>query len=193
MRQYIRPILHILLLAIALPLTGGAINEAFAADGKLPFSIPKDPQTLPQTALIVTEKGDFEIEFYREEAPITVRNFEYLGRKGFYKNLTFHRYVPNFVIQGGDPLGTGKGGPGYSIPPENSDLRHIRGSLGMARLPSEVNPERNSNGSQFYICLGSAPHLDGLYTVFARVINGLENVDRLRPGDRILEVKFPKN
>ncbi|MCC6221130.1 MAG: peptidylprolyl isomerase [Deltaproteobacteria bacterium] len=133
-----------------------------------------------------------EIEFYREEAPITVRNFEYLGKKRFYENLTFHRYVPDFVIQGGDPQGNGKGGPGYGLPPEHSSvLKHRRGTLGMARLPSEVNPERLSNGSQFYICFSLAPHLDGLYTVFAQVISGMENAEKLRQGDKILEVQFP--
>lgn len=158
---------------------------------KLPFPEPTDPSTLPKSALIETTQGPVEIEFFREQAPITVRNFEYLGKKKFYEGLKFHRYVPGFAIQGGDPKGTGKGGPGYFLPPEHSDLKHVRGSVGMARLPNQANPERLSNGSQFYICLTEARHLNGLYTLFGRVIRGMENVDRLRAGDKILRVYFP--
>lgn len=176
------------LLGVALLL---APSLATAQEEKLPFPVPADPRTLPKTALIETSKGPIEIEFYREEAPVTVRNFEYLGRKNFYNNLTFHRYREGFVIQGGDPKGNGEGGPGYLLPPEHSnELRHTRGTVGMARLPNEVNPERYSNGSQFYIVFQRAPHLDGLYTVFAQVINGIENAEKLRPGDKILGIRF---
>ncbi len=159
---------------------------------ELPFTLESDPLLLPETALIETSKGAFEISFYREAAPITVQNFEHLGRKGYFKGLTFHRYVPDFVIQGGDPLGNGKGGPGYTLPPEHSSLKHLRGTIGMARKADQVNTERQSNGSQFYICLSEAPHLDGLYTVFARVLSGMENVEKLRPGDKIIAVRFPR-
>lgn len=163
------------------------------AGAELPFPTPSNPQQLPTSALIQTTKGAIEIEFYREEAPITVASFAYLAKKGFYKNLKFHRYVPNFVIQGGDPQGTGQGGPGYTLPPEHSsNLRHLPGTLGMARLPGEVNPERRSNGSQFYITLVKAKHLDGLYTIFARVVAGMDAVKQLRPGDMILDVRVSK-
>jgi peptidyl-prolyl cis-trans isomerase B (cyclophilin B) len=97
------------------------------------------------------------------------------------------------VIQGGDPEGTGKGGPNYTIPPEFTNIKHRKGTIGMSRLPGERNPERHSNGSQFYICLTDAPHLDGLYTVFAEVINGLEVVEQLRAGDKIIRIRLPKN
>ncbi len=163
-----------------------------AQEESLPFDSNVLPKELPETALVETTKGPFEIRFYREEAPITIKSFEYLARKGFYKGTTFHRYVPGFVIQGGDPLGTGKGGPGYTLPPEYSRLEHIRGTVGMARLPSEANPERRSNGSQFYICLSRGRHLDGLYTVFGEVISGMENVEKLRPGDKIIAVRLPR-
>ncbi len=166
-------------------------TSVFAQEDKLPFEIPKDSKTLPERAIIGTSKGAVEIKFFRLEAPITVRNFEYLARKGFYNNLTFHRYEPGFVIQGGDPKGTGQGGPGYTLPPEHSaKLKHIAGTLGMARLPSEVNPERRSNGSQFYISLKEAPHLDGLYSVFAYITRGIENAQKLRAGDRITNISF---
>jgi peptidyl-prolyl cis-trans isomerase B (cyclophilin B) len=168
------------------------LHPAGAQQGKLPFSTPRNYQALPESAMVETTKGKFIIEFYREQAPVTVRNFEYLGKKRFYENLTFHRYIPNFVLQGGDPKGNGKGGPGYSLPPEFSEINHAEGTLGMAMLPAKVNPERLSNGSQFYITLADSPHLDGLYTVFGKVVEGMDVVSRLRAGDRILHVYFPK-
>lgn len=166
---------------------------AFAEEESLPFPKPNNPDLLPTHALVETTKGPFEIKFYREQAPISVANFEYVSKKGIYKGVAFHRYVPGFVIQGGDPTGTKKGGPGWTLPPEMSDrLRHVRGSIGWARLSAEVNPGRRSNGSQFYITLKEAPRIDGFYTIFARVVSGMKNVDRLRPGDKILSVRFPK-
>ena len=178
------------LLAALISVAFGGI-VAFAQENKLPFKLPVDARILPKTALIETSKGPVEIEFYREDAPVTVRNFEYLAKKSFYNGLTFHRYREGFVIQGGDPKGTGEGGPGYLLPPELSDtLRHERGTVGMARLPNAVNSNRYSNGSQFYIVFQRSPHLDGLYTVFAHVINGLDNAENLRPGDKILGIRF---
>jgi peptidyl-prolyl cis-trans isomerase B (cyclophilin B) len=169
----------------------GVISSAWAED-VIPFDINIDVAKLPKTALIETEKGAFEIAFYVEQSPVTVRNFEHLSKKGFYNKLSFHRYVPGFVIQGGDPLGTGKGGPGYSLPPEYSSIKHVKGTVGMARLPGEVNLERKSNGSQFYITLAPSPHLDGRYTVFAQVIKGMNVVESLREGDRIIRVRLPR-
>ena len=161
------------------------------AEARLPFEVPRDWSSLPERAVVDTTKGMFEIKFYRKQAPIHVRNFEYLAGKRFYDNLSFHRYEPDFIIQGGDPLATGKGGPGYNLPPEFSEIKHDIGTVAMARLPGEVNPERLSNGSQFYICLTKAPHLDSLYTVFGEVVSGMDTVLRLRKGDRIISVKFP--
>jgi cyclophilin family peptidyl-prolyl cis-trans isomerase len=177
----------------------GTTDQAAEAGGKsppdknkLPFRVPGNPGELPATALIETSRGSFEIEFFRHEAPAAVRNFEYLAEKNYYRNVAFHRYVPGYLIQGGDPTGTGRGGPGYRLPPEFSKLKHLPGTVGMARLPDPVNPERLSNGSQFYIMFTAAPHLDGLYTVFARVIQGMDVVGKLRDGDTIRVVRLPR-
>src|ERR1700732_557858 len=116
-------------------------------------------------AIIDTDKGTFVIELYPKVAPKTVENFETLTKKGFYNGLTFHRVVPDFVVQGGDPDGTGTGGPGYTVPAEIGE-KHLRGSVATARTSDQVNPKRESSGSQFYICLEPQPNLDGQYTVF---------------------------
>ena len=166
--------------------------ELALAQDQLPFVVPADKQQLPDSALVETSKGAFEIQFLRQEAPVTVANFEYLARKGFYNNVGFRRHVPGYIIQGGDPTNSGKGGPGYTLPPEFSTIKHQKGMMGMSRHPNEVNSQRRSNGSQFYITLGDAPNLDGFYTVFARVINGMENVEKLRPADKILTIRFPR-
>lgn len=141
-----------------------------------------------------TDKGNMVIELYPEAAPATVANFAKLIKAGFYDGLTFHRYVPGFVIQGGDPKGTGRGGPGWTIPGEFQDpgLReqmppHEKGVLAMARTRRP-----DSAGSQFYICIGTDAtrytHLNGEYTTFGRVIKGLDVVDALRQGDVMRKV-----
>ena len=124
--------------------------------------------------VIETDFGNIELELFWKETPITAGNLLKLVNKGFYNGLTFHRIVPDFVIQGGDPEGTGRGGPGYSILFEQAKTKHLRGSLGMAR---EQDP--NSAGSQFYICLKDLPSLDGNYVVFGKVIKGMEAVDKI--------------
>ncbi|MCD6413153.1 MAG: peptidylprolyl isomerase [Elusimicrobia bacterium] len=142
-------------------------------------------------AEIVTEKGTIVCELYPKEAPKTVENFIRLSKKGFYGNLTFHRVVPDFVIQGGDPKGNGTGGPGYTLPAEISpNLRHIAGALAMARLPDRINPERRSSGSQFYICLKDNFFLDGKYTIFGMVVRGMDVVRKIAVGDRILKINI---
>jgi peptidyl-prolyl cis-trans isomerase B (cyclophilin B) len=135
-------------------------------------------------AIIQTSQGDIQLELNAAEAPQTVNNFVFLSCQGFYDGLTFHRYEPGFVIQGGDPLGRGNGGPGYVIPAEIG-LPHVEGALAMARLPDQVNPERNSSGSQFYITLAPTPFLDGGYTVFGKVVAGMDVVQAIRAGDKI--------
>jgi len=121
-----------------------------------------------------------EIELYPQIAPNTVRNFVSLVQKGFYDGTVFHRVIPQFMIQGGDPEGTGIGGPGYSIKGEftsngfKNDLKHDRGIVSMARSSSP-----NSAGSQFFIMVEKAPHLDGMYTSFGKVINDMEEVDKI--------------
>lgn len=129
---------------------------------------------------IQTASGNIKIELYPEIAPNTVRNFISLVEKGFYDGTIFHRVIPGFMIQGGDPEGTGMGGPGYSIKGEfigngfNNPLTHEKGVLSMARA---ANPD--SAGSQFFIMVNDAPHLDGQYAAFGKVIEGIEEADRI--------------
>ncbi len=139
-------------------------------------------------ATIHTNKGDIVVELDAATAPLHTNNFVFLARQGFYDGLTFHRYVPDFVIQGGDPTGTGSGGPGYTIPAEIA-LPHHQGVIAMARRPDQVNPDRASSGSQFYITLKPQPHLDqGGYSVFGRVVQGFDVVQSLRQGDVITRI-----
>lgn len=139
---------------------------------------------MTQTAVITLERGgEIRMEFFLQDAPKTVTNFVTLVKKGFYNGLTFHRVVPNFVVQGGCPKGDGTGGPGYTIPAEFNGQKHVRGTVAMAR-----SQHPDSAGSQFYICYGPTPHLDGSYTVFGRVVAGMEHVDRIRRGDRMASV-----
>lgn len=124
--------------------------------------------------------GSIGLELYPDIAPISTENFLKLAREGFYNGVTFHRVVPGFVIQGGDPTGTGMGGPGYTIKGEfaangvKNDLKHTRGVISMAR---SMDP--NSAGSQFFIMVDDAPHLDGQYAAFGRVTSGMECVDKI--------------
>jgi peptidyl-prolyl cis-trans isomerase B (cyclophilin B) len=134
--------------------------------------------------------GKIKIELYTKEAPKTSENLIKLARKGFYNGLTFHRVIPGFVIQGGDPLGNGTGGPGYTTPAEISPtLKHVRGAVAMARLGDDVNPSKASSGSQFYICHADAHFLDGKYTIVGQVVQGMDVVDQIaavktsKPGD----------
>ena len=139
---------------------------------------------MKQTGVITLEKGgEIRLEFYPEDAPKTVENFVTLAKKGFYNGLNFHRVVPDFVVQGGCPKGNGTGGPGYQIKAEFNKQKHVRGSLAMAR-----SQDPDSAGSQFYICYGATPHLDGQYTVFGRVVSGMEHVDRIKQGDKMTSV-----
>jgi len=140
-------------------------------------------------ATVETERGAIVIELYPEVAPKTVENFEKLVSQGFYNNLTFHRVVPGFVVQGGDPAGNGTGGPGYDVVGEiKPGEKHLRGTVATARTGDEVNPQRRSSGSQFYICLEPQPGLDGQYTIFGQVISGMEAVDKIQRGDRMKKV-----
>lgn len=135
-------------------------------------------------ATIQTSKGDIVVSLDATAAPEHVNNFIFLSNQGFYNGLTFHRVEPGFVIQGGDPLGEGSGGPGYTIPGE-FDLKHVEGALAMARLPDQVNPERESSGSQFYITLAPTEFLDGQYSVFGQVEAGMDVVRSIQVGDTI--------
>lgn len=130
--------------------------------------------------VIKTSMGNIEIELFEKEAPLHVANFKKLVNSGFYDNTTFHRVIPGFMIQGGDPnskdsdrSNDGQGGPGYTIPAEIK-AKHEKGSLAGARLGDQVNPKKESSGSQFYIVTGEASHLDGQYTVYGKVTKGMD-------------------
>jgi cyclophilin family peptidyl-prolyl cis-trans isomerase len=135
-------------------------------------------------ATISTAKGDIVVQLDASAAPLTVNNFVFLAEQGFYDGLTFHRVEPGFVIQGGDPTGTGGGGPGYTVPAE-IQLPHVEGAIAMARRGDEVNPTRASSGSQFYITLAPTPFLDEGYTAFGHVIEGMEVVQSIAISDVI--------
>ncbi len=138
------------------------------------------------TADIVTEKGTMKVEFYDQDAPNTVKNFTDLSKKGYYDGLTFHRVIPDFVIQGGCPKGDGTGGPGYTIDCEldGGNQYHDRGVLSMAHAG------RNTGGSQFFICHSrtNTAHLDRNHTCFGKVVEGVEVIDDIRVGDRIEKI-----
>ncbi|MGB3849430.1 MAG: peptidylprolyl isomerase [Tunicatimonas sp.] len=139
-----------------------------------------------KTAEIVTEKGTMHVEFFEKDAPNTVDNFTKLSKEGFYDGLTFHRVIPNFVIQGGCPNGTGAGGPGYTIDCEldGENQYHDRGVLSMAHAG------RNTGGSQFFVCHSrdNTAHLDRNHTVFGKVTDGLDVIDEIREGDKIEKI-----
>jgi cyclophilin family peptidyl-prolyl cis-trans isomerase len=144
---------------------------------------------MTQTARITLDDGNtIDIAFYPQDAPKTVENFVTLAKKGFYNGLTFHRVVPDFVVQGGCPKGDGTGDPGYKIPAEFNSKKHLRGTVAMAR-----SQHPDSAGSQFYICYGATPHLDRNYTVFGQVTSGMEHVDRIKQGDRMKTVEITES
>ncbi len=136
------------------------------------------------SAKMETNRGTMVIELYPTYAPKTVNNFVFLAGEGFYDGVSFHRVIDNFMIQGGDPTGTGRGGPGYRFEDEltNNPLKHETGVLSMA------NSGPNTNGSQFFVTHSPQPHLDGRHTVFGKVTSGMDVVNSIRQGDKILTV-----
>ncbi len=134
----------------------------------------------PQVEIKMKSGNSMTIELYPDVAPNTVNNFLFLANNGFYNNLIFHRVIKGFMIQGGDPQGTGTGGPGYTIKGEfrqngfTNDLKHDRGVISMARA---MHPD--STGSQFFIMHAKAPHLDGAYAAFGKLIDGFDELDRI--------------
>ncbi len=134
---------------------------------------------------LVTNKGNIELELYRDKAPFAVMNFLKLAKKNFYNNTFFHRVVSNFVIQGGDPRGDGWGGPSYAIRSEFSTLKYDEnGIVGMA------SAGKDTEGSQFFITHSPTPHLDGRYTIFGKVVRGMDVVNSILVGDEVVEVKI---
>lgn len=137
-------------------------------------------------AKMETSKGLIELELYPEHAPKTVNNFVFLAREGYYDGIKFHRVINNFVIQGGDPTGTGAGGPGYKFEDEvqGNPLKHDSKVISMA------NAGPNTNGSQFFITHSAQSHLDGKHTVFGKVVSGAEVVDSISQGDEMVKVEI---
>ena len=133
--------------------------------------------------VIETTYGNVEAELYPNDAPKTVARIKELAEKGFYNGLVFHRVVPGFVVQGGDPLGNGTGGSGQNLPAEFNSRQHVEGTLAMARAQ-----DPNSADSQFYISLGRHPHLDNSYTVFGQVVSGMDAVKQIKQGDKMVKV-----
>jgi cyclophilin family peptidyl-prolyl cis-trans isomerase len=189
-RQLTLSHLVVALLMLATPICASAERDP-------PFTLPPRAELLKiRSAIIETSKGRLYFELFPEEAPWHVANFKYLADRKFYDGLSFHLLEPGYLIQGGDPKGTGYGGTGYTIPPEFTQRNHRLGTLGMARKPDShtsikkqlVNPQRRSNGSQFHIILGDAPHLDGRYTIFGKLVGGDAVLRRLERGDEIKRV-----
>lgn len=149
---------------------------------KLPASIVK-PKHKYTAEMEISNGTKLEITFAAEKAPYTVSNFLHLARNGYYNGVKFHRVIPNFVAQGGDPTGTGAGGPGYEFDNENNDLKHVRGALSMAHRGA------NTNGSQFFVVLAPQSHLDGIHPVFGSVTKGLELIDGIKQGDAMKKVE----
>ncbi|MGD0711351.1 MAG: peptidylprolyl isomerase [Bacteroidales bacterium] len=141
-----------------------------------------------KTATITTAKGVMKVEFFEKDTPATVKNFTDLAKKGFYNGLTFHRVIPDFVIQGGCPDGTGMGGPGYTIKCEltGNNQYHDRGVLSMAHAG------KDTGGSQFFIChsRNNTSHLDRHHTCFGKVVEGLDVIDKIRQGDKIEKIEI---
>lgn len=150
------------------------------------YEISQEELDKAKYATIITNKGAMKFELFGSDAPQNVINFATLANEGFYKGLTFHRVIPNFVAQGGCPIGNGCGGPGYSIKCEvnNNPHKHIKGALSMAHAG------RDTGGSQFFICFASLPHLDGEHTVFGQIIDktSLEVLDSIRGNDVIEDI-----
>jgi len=189
----------LVLLAVATLFTGSPVHAEQAKKKFTPQEIKKMSTT---KAVLETKFGNITLKFFPDVAPGHVKNFIDLAKKGFYDNTTFHRVIPGFMIQGGDPIskdpnarGVGTGGPGYTIKAEFNAKPHKRGTLSMARAASP-----DSAGSQFFICVKDSPFLDRQYTVFGEVESGMEAVDKIvaqprdqndKPNDRVeMKVKI---
>jgi peptidyl-prolyl cis-trans isomerase B (cyclophilin B) len=179
MKNWMVVLVVIAVLAVALVVMGAGCEkkEAPAAGA------PAVNAAGEKIAVLETTKGVIKFRFFEADAPGTCENFIKLAEKKFYDGLTFHRVEPGFVIQGGDPAGNGTGGPGYNIKAEFNKNPHLEGTVAMAR---SANPD--SAGSQFYICLAAAPFLNGNYTVFGQVTEGLDVVHKIQVGDKMTKV-----
>ena len=154
---------------------------------------------MPKQAIVETTRGTITIQLFDDKTPKTVANFETLVQKGYYNGVVFHRVIPDFMVQGGDPTGTGMGGPGYEIECEiRGDLKHSKGTLSMAHKGAcKHDPKtgqkisgRCTGGSQFFITHVPTPHLDGIHTVFGQVTSGHDVVDKIAKGDKMVKVEI---
>ena len=169
-----------------IPLCFAALLLGACNDTTQKNAVNQPKETMDEVAIIETKFGKMVVEFFGDDAPKTTANFKKLGKEGFYNGTTFHRVIPGFMIQGGDPNTkadphsprAGTGGPGYTVPAEIKQL-HARGTLATARLGDEANPQRASSGSQFFINVKDNAFLNGGYTVFGRVLKGLEVADQI--------------
>ena len=168
--------------------TAGRGNDGWEAGYYIGFMCPSGHPEMNKMSLIAnfdTDRGTIRVELAADKAPLTVANFVNLAKRGFYDGLNFHRVIADFMIQGGCPEGSGRGGPGYRFEDEaNNGLGHERGVLSMA------NAGPNTNGSQFFITHVATPWLDGKHTVFGKVVEGLDVVDAVKQGDLIKSVKI---
>ncbi len=139
------------------------------------------------TATIETEKGSIVLELFASDVPVTVNNFVFLAREGFYDGTTFHRVIPDFMAQGGDPTGTGTGGPGYKFADEFTEHTHVAGTLSMA------NSGPNTNGSQFFITYSPQSHLDRKHTVFGQLVLGEKVLKAIKNGDTIVRITIEES
>jgi len=166
--------------------TGSSLSSEPASKKKLmSYSAPPTmsiDSTKQYTATIETEKGDLVLELFASDVPVTVNNFVFLAREGFYDGTTFHRIIPDFMAQGGDPTGTGSGGPGYSFADEFTSHGHVTGALSMA------NAGPGTNGSQFFITYAPQPHLDNHHSVFGQLTDGMDVLKSLSNGDNIVRI-----
>lgn len=163
-------------------------TQALCAE--IPFILPpKDDLSRLKSATVYTNRGDITFELFPEEAPWHVANFKYLADKGFYRNRPFHLYYPDYIIQAGALRKDEFRLFGYLLPPEFGPRQHESGTLGMARLPDEKNPQRLSSGTQFHILLDGNRRMDHSYTIFGQISTGMDILMSLRKGDVIRDLK----
>ena len=176
----------------ALDLVTNSLTSCTTAPSE-PAPIPKPmnysappPMTIDTSkqynATIETAKGNLLLELFASDVPVTVNNFVFLAREGFYDDKTFHRVIPDFMAQGGDHTGTGRGGPGYKFADEFTKHTHVAGALSMA------NAGPNTNGSQFFITYAPQPHLDGHHSVFGQLVEGMDVLESIKNGDAIVQI-----
>jgi len=175
----------LVLVALLLASCGGQAPEPTPTPEPKTYSAPP-PMTIDTskqyTATIETKRGDLVLELFASDVPVTVNNFVFLAREGFYNGTTFHRVIHGFMAQGGDPTGTGTGTPGYSFADEFTEHIHVTGALSMA------NSGPDTNGCQFFITYAPQPHLDGEHSVFGQLIEGTDVLEKIEPGDTIIRI-----